>query len=413
MTKNNLMPSIVLSCICIVVALLLAGVNMITGPIIEANKNAAANAALLEVLPEGKNFKEIEITDEYPSIVIAGYSADGGYVFRMSATGKDKGLEVICGIDTEGKIVATKILSNNESPGYADRVYSESSGEYVGMNLTDFEPKIVGGASLTSRGYSDAIKAALQAAAIAGGEDVDIRTPEQIFQDNCNAALGTEGKTFTKWFATEIVEGVDAVYETDGGRVYVIGENLVGVNSDGVVTTTDATEEDQAKATAADTVIKNSSITELTELPDGISAAVTKVSVTASGNYVFEVLGYGYKYAENDEFLHIKKGQMKIKISISAEGKIIDVLTVYHEETDGLGGNCATEEYYEQYRGHENGDIVVTVPTPDFEEIQMPEDCTDIGAISGSTFTSTGYQVAVKSAFKAFELLTVQEGGND
>lgn len=413
MTKN-LMPSIVLSCICIVVALLLAGVNMITGPIIAANQNAAANEALLEVLPDGKNFKQIEITEDFPSIVTAGYTADGGSVFQMTVTGKSAGMIIMCGIDSQGKIVATKVIANEETPSYAQKVFPNVEGTdsvYTGMDLAGFEPYLVSGATLTSKAYGEAIKAALQAAAIAGGESVDTRTPEQILQDNCNASLGTEGKTFTKWFATEVIEGIDAVYETDGGRVYVIGETFVGVKADGTVATTDATEEDKTKATTANTVINGSHPTEITELPAGIKADITKISVTASGNYIFEVLGYGYKYESNVEFAGIEDGEIEIKISISADGRIIDVLTVSHQESKGFGDYCATEDYYEQYRGHENGDIVVTAPSPDFHEDQIPTDTTDIGAISSSTYTTTAYQVAVKSAFAAFELLTNTEGG--
>ena len=108
MKKNVFMPAIVLCSICVVVALLLSGVNMITGPIIAAQQNAAANEALLEVLPEGKNFEEIEITSDYPAIVTAGYKADGGFVFQMNVTGKSAGLVIMCGIDSEGKVVGTK-----------------------------------------------------------------------------------------------------------------------------------------------------------------------------------------------------------------------------------------------------------------------------------------------------------------
>ena len=41
MKKSNWMPSLVLGCICIVVALLLSVVNMVTAPIIEAAQSAA------------------------------------------------------------------------------------------------------------------------------------------------------------------------------------------------------------------------------------------------------------------------------------------------------------------------------------------------------------------------------------
>ena len=59
---KNIKPTIVLSCICMAVALILSGINMVTGPIIEAQRAAAANGALLEVMPDGTNFEELDIT---------------------------------------------------------------------------------------------------------------------------------------------------------------------------------------------------------------------------------------------------------------------------------------------------------------------------------------------------------------
>ena len=105
MKKQNIMPSLVLGCICLVVALLLSGVNMITAPIIEAAQNAAANEALLEVLPDGKDFKELTIDEKYPAVINMGYKAEGGYVFRASVTGKSSGLVIMVGVSEDGKIV--------------------------------------------------------------------------------------------------------------------------------------------------------------------------------------------------------------------------------------------------------------------------------------------------------------------
>ena len=415
MKAKNVLPVIVLVSICVAAALLLSLVNMVTAPIIEAAKNAAANEALLEVLPDGKNFEKIEITSDYPAIVTAGYKADGGFVFQMTVTGKSTGMIIMCGIDASGKVVGTKVIANEETPSYAEKVFPQvegTSGKYTGMDIDGFDPYLVSGATLTSKAVSDAVKAALQSAVIAAGGSVDVRTPEQILQDNCNAALGTTGVTFKKWFATEVLTGVDAVYEASdkSGRVYVIGESFAGVKADGTIVNLGGADASVVKA--ADDAVKASVPTELTELPDGIRASVTKISVTESGNYVFEVLGYGYKYESNYEFAGIEAGEIEIKISISANGKIIDVITVSHQESKGFGDVCATEEYYEQYRGHGNSDIVVTVPTPDFHDDQIPNGCTDIGAIASSTFTSTAYQSAVKAAFHAFELITAQGGNN-
>ena len=237
MLKEKIMPTVVLGSICLVVALLLSVVNMFTGPVIEASQNAAANEALLEVLPDGKNFEEIEIDDKYPKVINMGYKAEGGFVFRASVTGKSSGLVIMCGISTDGKIVGTKVIAEQETDSYDANVFplvEGLNGKYKDMSGADFEPYLVSGATLTSRAYGEAVKAALDAYVIANGGTVDLRTPEQILQDNCNAAIGTEGAVFEKWFATAYVEGADALYVSEKGAVAVVGETFIGI-ADGTV----------------------------------------------------------------------------------------------------------------------------------------------------------------------------------
>lgn len=411
MKIKNILPIVVLVAICLAAALLLSLVNMVTSPIIENARNQAANENLLVVLPDGKNFEKIELDERYPAIVQEGYRADGGFVFIMSVTGKSSGLVIMCGINTEGKIVGTKVMENQETPSYAEKVFplvEGLDGSYSGMDASSFEPQLVAGATLTSRAYGEAINAALQAFVIANGGEVDIRTPEQIFTDNCNAALGTEGLTFTKWFATEVLEGVDAVYTAsdNSGRVYAVGEALVGVKADGTVVNLGTA--DEAVIKAADAKIKASTLTEITNIPEGVNKTmVKKVYITATGNYVFDLETKGYQCLTE---WHGSNVPISIKLAISADGKIIDCLTVSHEETKGYGDACATEEYYEQYRGASSSDIVVSVNKPDNYSDQIPPTSTDKGVIASATFTTAGYQKAVRAAFDAYELLIA--GGN-
>ena len=190
MKNSKFYPSLVLCSICLVAALLLAVVNMITAPEIEKKQIEAAEKAMLEVLPDGKNFQKIEITSAYPKAVTAGYQADGGFVFQMSVTGKSSGLVIMCGIDAEGNVVGTKVIANKETPSYVEKVFSQvvgTDGKYKGMNLDSFDPYLVSGATLTSKAYGEAIKAALQAFEIANGVSADARDSEQVLQDNCNA----------------------------------------------------------------------------------------------------------------------------------------------------------------------------------------------------------------------------------
>lgn len=398
MKKENLMPSVVLGAICLVVALLLSAVNLVTGPIIQAAQDAAANEALLEVLPDGKNFEEIEIDEKYPSIITKAYKADGGYVFQATVTGKSSGLIIMCGVNAEGKIVGTKVIAEQETDSYDVLVFpfvEGLDGAYKDMDLAGFNPYLVSGATLTSRAYGDAMKASLQAFVIASGGSVDIRTPEQIIQDNCNAALGTADVKYSKWFATEVITGIDAVYEAESGvgRVFVIGESFIGVKADGSIVNAEGV--DTAQIEAANAIISASTLTDVTK-PAGTSSAVTKISKTESGNYVFEVKASGFSAEYYGE-------EILIKLSISSDGKIIDVLTLSHEETKGYGDKCATEEYYESWRGVGADEIVIS-------GAPIGDSTTDPGAISGATYTSNGYQRAVKAAFNAFKILN--EGGN-
>lgn len=389
-------PTIVLGVICLVSALLLALVNVITGPIIAANQNAAANEALLEVLPDGKNFEEIELGDKYPKAITKGYKADGGYVFQATVTGKSSGLVIMCGINSDGKVVGTKVIAEQETDSYDVNVfpYVEGlDGEYKDQTLEGFTPYLVSGATLTSAAYSEAIKASLQAAAIAGGADVDTRTPEQILQDSCNEALGTTGLSFTKWFRVEVIEGVDAVYESTEGRVYVIGEAFVGVKA-GSVVGTDISAEDSAAALAADGIIEASVLTKITD-PDLIGALDEKKFVeaysSASGNYVIVTNGDGYGMKGPSKYYPSRK-PIVVKVSIDSNGRIIDTMVVSEHETADIGGLLLN-----------NSEFI------DSFDNKTKEDYSTVEGSSGATMTANGYKDAIAAAFAAYELLT---GGN-
>lgn len=404
MKKFNFKPTLVLSSICLTVALLLSLINSVTSPIIEKNQNAAANEALLELLPDGKDFKKLTIDGTYPKVITQGYEADGGYIFTAVVAGKSTGLTIMCSLDEAGKIVATKVLASQETVSYAEKVFPSvqgNNGKYTGMTYDTFEPFLVSGATLTSAAYGEAIKAILQAYTVASGGEVDIRTPEEILQDNCNAAAGTQKLTYTKWFATEALVGIDAVYtapDTDV-LVYVVGESFIGVNASGEIVTADIDTATATTVLAAHALASASTLIEITERPEGIHKDVTKIFVTASGNYVMEIKAEGFSTYYYEEWGYGTDTPIVIRVSISADGKIIDCQTVSHDESKGYGDKCATDAYYETFRGTESTDIVIS-------QSPIKGDVTDPGAIAGATFTTQGYQKAIQRAFNAFEILT-------
>lgn len=383
MTKKNIIPVVVLSAICLAAALLLSLINMLTSERIKENEAGKITESLSEVLPEGKNFEPFELDDKYPAVIKLAYKADGGFVFQAEVKGYKDGLKILCGISSDGKIAGVTHIETNETFG----LEGELNKAYIGETLDSAELIIATGAtpnSATSKAYFEAIKASLQAFAIAGGAEVDTRTPEQILKDNCNAALGTTDVVFTKWFKTESISGVDAVYESGEGRVYVIGESFVGVK-DGMVVTENVSEDARAAALSADNTVAQSTLTKITELPAGLPANFVEAYVTASGNYVITAKGAGYGI---DGHWNTSGEYIRVKVSISADGKIIDTAAVYHSETEDIGG--------------------AALSNPDFVgafEGKGKDDYSSVAGVSGATMTSDGYKGAIGVAFDAFEIL--------
>lgn len=400
MRKEKLMPSVVLGIICIVVAALLAVVNIITGPIIEANNNAAANEALLEVLPDGKNFAELTLNDSYPSVVNKAWSADGGFVFQMTVTGKSSGMIIMCGVDADGKVVGTKVIAEQETDTYDVNVFPAVEGldgKYKDMTLDSFEAYLVGGATLTSRAYGEAVRAALQAYEIANGGTVDTRPPEVIFKEKLNLALGAENESFVRWYQSGKLPADAEIYLLNSGVVVVIGDSFVGYSAESGEPVGEHSAEALAAANtayAAYTAMTKINLADYT----GISNIVKYAYKTADGAYLFRLENRGFEWAPSP---------IVIELVIGSDGKIESCVTVSHSESGGYGYPCGTPEYYEQYNGKDS-ETYDEVPNIVADAVENP------GVLGGATQTSKGYKNAVKAAFAAFEILTgTTEGGNE
>ena len=133
--KSNVMtdfgaPIIVLVLICVIMSALLALTNKATAPVIAAAEEEANRVARLEVLPEADSFLQVEIAG-LPEAVQEVYQAENGagYTFSLVAEGYGgKGtLKMVVGIDAEGKITGTKVLSQSETPGLGAKIVSDAS----------------------------------------------------------------------------------------------------------------------------------------------------------------------------------------------------------------------------------------------------------------------------------------------
>jgi hypothetical protein len=241
---------------------------------------------------------------------------------------------------------------------------------------------------MTTAGYKNAVKDALNATIILGGGSVDIRSEEEILNDNLSEALpAAEGK-FVSWFMAESLENVTAVYEAENGAGYVLvsGEEFIAVDKSGAVLS-EVSDDVKATMEANAQLIINSSLTEVdisgyADMP----SQVKKAYKTASGNYVFELGANGFGI-NGDHYYNPSGKQIEIKASATKDGKIIAVLTTAQYETDNIGSACANASFYTQFNGKTEADY------------------SDIEAISGATITTNGYKTAIGKVFEAVKIM--------
>ena len=387
--KKSIQSTLVLVGICAVMAILLAVTNAITAPIIEKNQSAAANDALLEVMPNGQGFEAVDITAHtLPATVTEVYKeTSGGYVVKMTTAGYSSGMVIMCGVNADGTISGAVCLSSSETLGYEKTFGASFVGkDAAGVDAVD----TISGATKTTSAYKNAIKDALNTAIILGGGSVDLRDEAEILNDNLSAALpAAEGK-FTKLFITEVIEGIEAlnaVYTADNGAgyVYVLGEEFIPVDENG---STDNTVVSAAHA------ILSASTSEAIDLTayEGLTTSLLKAEKTATGNYVLTLKAAGYGINGGSEYHPASGKYIEIRISLTPDGRIIDTLTLSQEESKGIGDACADEKFSGQFDG------------------KTAESYKDIDAIAGATITTNGYLKAIE---RAFECVTIFEGGNN
>ena len=175
---------------CVVVAGLLGLVNSVTeGPIAEKNKTKTA-AAIQEVLPEMEGSPAVvELTDEMTAAassagatVTEAYEAQAGgsvigYALKIVASGSQGNIEMMVGVDAEGAVTGVSIVKNSETSGIGSKVMSNENGvldQFIGKSAADGTLSVgknvdaISGATVSSRGVTTGVNAALAVAGVMG-----------------------------------------------------------------------------------------------------------------------------------------------------------------------------------------------------------------------------------------------------
>ncbi|MBO5908345.1 MAG: FMN-binding protein, partial [Clostridia bacterium] len=154
MKKDTMKSIVVLSCICLVVAILLSGVNAITDPIIKKAAANAASSAYGDVLPGASELEEI--TGEFPETVKKAMKDKGGkgFVFELATkNGYTKNeIAMVLGIGADGIITKLDITVYPESKG------SEADFEALFAGKTADMTDVIAGTTITSNALKAAVK---------------------------------------------------------------------------------------------------------------------------------------------------------------------------------------------------------------------------------------------------------------
>jgi electron transport complex protein RnfG len=168
--RDFVKPILVLSFICLFITGALAIGNTITQPVIKEASDERAREIKRAIFPDTDEFVLIE-NEYFPRTITEVFAAcDGnGYIFMIKTYGYGGYIEIICGIDTDGRIVKTVTLAESETRGIATPVF-DMQGEYIGKDKNLEGIDAVSGATITSNAYINGVLDAFEAFEMIGGE---------------------------------------------------------------------------------------------------------------------------------------------------------------------------------------------------------------------------------------------------
>ena len=237
--KEFVVPAAVLTAICLVVSVALAGTYQLTEPVIEAAKRAEADASRVVVLPDGKNFEEVSASG-LDNIVDAYKAGNGaGYVITGKAKGYGGDLQVMAGISSDGKITGVKLMDNNETQGIGSKTGEASyTDQYKGKDSTLDGVTTISGATVSSKAFESAVNTIFQAYGSLAGVEVagpEITPPETIIfpdvTDFTEVALDGAKKAIKAGDAGYVIVMEGQGYSHAAGPM----EIYVGVGMDGKI----------------------------------------------------------------------------------------------------------------------------------------------------------------------------------
>ena len=171
MVQEIMRPVVCLFLICFLVAAALAVTNLVTAPRIAALQQESAAETMKEVL-SAKEYKEKTLSGSYAGVsffeAIDEEDQCVGYVVTTAAAGYGGDVQVMTGVDLDGKVTAVRILDcSNETPGLGqnakDAAFTDQFAGQSGELVVKEDIDALTGATITSKAVVTAVNQALAA----------------------------------------------------------------------------------------------------------------------------------------------------------------------------------------------------------------------------------------------------------
>ena len=177
MKNDFVMPIVVLTLICLVVAGAIAATNSVTEPIILTAAEARAEAARYDMIPEATGFEEESGVQGLPDSVREIYRAKNnaeeiGFIFMLVVGGYGGDIPVICAIGPDGRLISAATLSHSETRGLGTKIDTDEqfAGQFANVDRGGLEGvSAITGATLSSNAFISAIEDAFAAFETVGG----------------------------------------------------------------------------------------------------------------------------------------------------------------------------------------------------------------------------------------------------
>lgn len=159
MKKDNVKSIIVLSAICLVVAVLMGAVNFITSPVIKENDEKKVQDSLKAVMPEAGGFEEVEVPADAPKTVKGIYkdAENTGYAVSVATESSysSNPMTFTVAVDNDGKIIAVELTGYSETKDFGKETYPKT---YVGVGGDAVgEVDLVSGVTYSSTAFRTAM----------------------------------------------------------------------------------------------------------------------------------------------------------------------------------------------------------------------------------------------------------------